>query len=430
MGSLYSVLNNYAASISIDTLRVTQKTGGYPAQIVLYRTAANGTVFYRLNPPTQPLINDPTVDSLTYFDLIGDGVLIGNAQLYTTGGEVENIGAPAFEYLADYKNRLLGIPSENTTSFWFSKQVIPGSPVEFSDVFVWNVTQKGGKLTALAQMDDKLILLKSSIILAMAGDGPSSNSQNDDFTEAQLICADVGCTDPKSVILTPNGLMFKGLKGFYLLDRSLQTHYIGAAVEAFNGASVTSAQLIPQTTQIRFSLAGTDKYALVYDYFVNEWSIFTNHSVADACTYKDLYTYLSPDGKVMQETPGQFTDNGSFVPLSLTTSWISMAGLQGFQRIWRFLVLGEYKSPHSLNVGIAYDFDSAITQTDSVLVASSPGVYQYRIHLARQKCEAIQISLSDSQSTPFGEGLSLTALGLEVGIKRGLNKLGSSKSSG
>lgn len=109
-----------------------------------------------------------------------------------------------------------------------------------------------------------------------------------------------------------------------------------------------------------------------------------------------------------------------------------MAGIQGFQRIYKALLVGDYKSPHTLNCELTYDFVSTVAQTITVPVASAPsGVpYQYRLFPSRQKCEAMQFTLYDTQSPTYGEGLSLSALSFEVGIKRGLNKVSESQSYG
>src|SRR6185437_12680034 len=111
---------------------------------------------------------------------------------------------------------------------------------------------------------------------------------------------------------------------------------------------------IPNTTQVRFTLDnGT---ALVYDYFFEQWSVYTNISAVDACIFDSNFTYIQSGGSIFTEDQSVFTDNGSFIQLSLTTSWLSFAGVQGFQRVKQLLILGSYKSPHTLQVNVASDF--------------------------------------------------------------------------
>lgn len=416
-----------SAKITFPTLRITEKVG-FPVAIEVYRTEANGNVFYKTNQTT--IINDTSIDSVEFVDTTSDRNLIGNELLYTTGDVVENIGPPASDYIFNYKNRVILIPSENKSQAWFSKPVLPGTPIEFSDTFTLNVSELDRDLVCGSQMDDKLVFFKQNSIFFTNGDGPNNTGAQNDFGDPQALPTDVGCVDPKSVILMPKGLMFKSNKGIYLLDRSLSVNYIGDRVEDYNQYSVTSANLIEDFNQIRFSLSGTSAI-LVFDYYSNNWYVFDSLSAVDAVIYRGNYTYIQSNGAVLTEQAGLFTDNGAHIPISLRTAWVSLAGIQGFQRAYELLVLGDYASPHTLSISVAYDFENTYTQTVSIPVSTAPsGKYQYRVKLNRQKCQTVQLTLSESQSSPFGEGLSLSAFSMIVGAKRGLDKKGQAKNYG
>jgi hypothetical protein len=91
------------------------------------------------------------------------------------------------------------------------------------------------------------------------------------------------------------------------------------------------------------------------------------------------------------------------------------------------MVLGEYKSPHTLTFQVAHDF-AAASQTTVIPSTVSPGLYQYKVYLTRQKSQAVQFILQESQAGPtYGEGLSISAVSLEVGVKKGLNTLPAGK---
>lgn len=451
--------NASQAVLTIPTLRITAKKD---AIIVIYRTQANGTVYYRLNSPIAPLYNNTTTDTVTYTDNASDASIAANEQLYTTGGEVNNSAPPASSIIGEFKNRIILIPSEDPTSFWYSKQVIPGSPVEFSDVFVQNIGTDDGPITAFIQMDSNGIFFKEHSIFYISGDGPSPSGENNDFSQALSIAADVGCISSESLILMPMGIIFKSHKGIYLLSRGLSVQYIGSDVEKYNDNTITSAQLISHTNQIRFTL--DNSIVLVYDYFVSQWSVFTNINTISSIITNNTFTYVQPDGLVLQESPGIFNDNGAFIKLRVVTSWLSLAGIQGFQRIYKALILGQYFGPHKLLVQFAYDFNPInIQQTyidatrelsngpfgsDPVFGINSPfggeyPLYQWRIFNSNQTCQSIQITIEDipvsgpyitkqgSMSTAtYNESLSLSAISLELGMKKGLNKLAKSKSFG
>lgn len=442
--SVAIVANSSQVALTIPTLRLTSKVAPRGSVTFgIYRTQSNGTTFFRLNSVTSPLANDTTTDTVSYTDTQADAAIIGNPILYTTGGVLENIAAPASNLITTFKNRVILVPSENPLSFWPSKKVVPGAPVEFSDFLVQNVDPRGGDITAIAPLDSELILFKETSIFYVIGDGPNSTGANNDYSEAQLITTDTGCTNPRSVVVTPGGLMYQSQKGIYLLPRGLGIPtYIGADVQAYNKATVVSATLIDNTNQVRFCL--DTGVALVYDYLEGQWSVFTNHNAVDATIFQGQFTFLKPNGIVWQETPGVFTDDGAFIKLKLLTSWLSFAGLQAFQRVYKLLILGEYVSPHKLLVQIAYDFNPNSIQEDyidatSIFQAGTYGSdatygsgttyggpdqnYQFRVDMTQQKCQTIQFSIEDIQSSAFGEGLSLSALTFEVGQKQGTFKL-------
>ena len=413
------------STVTIPSLRITEKND---VNISLYRTAGNGTLFYKVNTFQTPIINDKSVNYITYTDTVSDDVLLGNEQLYTTGGEVENIAPPASNVIGAYKNRLLVVPNEDSLSFWYSKQVRTNTPIEFNDSFVQRTPEKGGSITALQQMDDKLLIFKQDFIFVMVGDGPSVSGINNDFTDPQLITADAGCNDKKSVVVLPTGVIFKSQKGFYFLDRALNVKYIGADVEAFNSYSVTSARMIETENQVRFTISSGD--TLVYDYYVEQWAVFKGINAADAVNFQDKYTYVVPSGEIRRETPSAYLDDTSFIPMKLETGWLNLAGLQGYTRIYHILLVGTYKSPHTLQVELYRDFIETPYETVTIPVLSAPTKYQYRIFPSIQKCESIKIKITELQTAPFGEGFDISAINLEVGVKRGQNRISPDESFG
>lgn len=419
------ISNTGSVVVSDYNLHLTEKMD---ARNVVYRTEANGSVLYRTSSLQNPLINVKDALLWSLVDTTSDQVLVGNDLIYTTGGVIENIAPPASDIFGSFKNRVILIPSENTLTWQFSQQAVPGTPIQFNDIFVKNIDQTGGGITAIGTIDEKLILYKGSHIFFTVGDGPTSTGANDDFIEAQLITTDSGCTNRKSVTRMPLGNMYKSEKGIYLLDRSLVVSYLGQDVAEFNNIPITSALLQAELNQVRFSLSSG--VILVYDYLVNQWSVYTNLDAIDSCIFDSYQAYVRSSGEVYLEDPAVFTDDGEFIQLYFETAWFQFAGIQGFERIYKMLVVGEYESPHTLNVITRTDFKDVDNQNVEIPVLSDPGVYQYRIFTKIQKCESMKIIMYDTQEAPYGEGLRLSAITLEVGIKQGLNKMPASKSYG
>lgn len=358
-------------TLYVPTLRLTFKLPPNPVRIVGYRWSVAQQTFYQFTSVTNPHLNNTTVDFITITDTLADSSILGNAILYTTGGVVENIAAPASIASALFKNRLFIVDAEDRNLLWYSKQVIEAVPVEMSDLFTLYVAPTSGAqgstgpITALSAMDDKLIIFKKDAIYYLTGTGPDNTGANNDFSDPVFITSSVGCANPSSIVLVPSGIMFQSDKGIWLLGRDLSTVYIGAPVESYNSNTVVSALNIPATTQARFIL--DNNVILMYDYFYNQWGTFTNKNAISATIYQGLHTYLNQFGFVFQEIPGRYLDGSDPVLMSFTTSWIHLEGIQGFQRLYFMYLLGTYYTPFTLNVGIAYNYNPSALQQVNVM---------------------------------------------------------------
>jgi hypothetical protein len=203
--------------------------------------------------------------------------------------------------------------------------------------------------------------------------------------------------------------------------------YIGADVEAFNSYSVTSAKMIETENQVRFTISSGD--CLVYDYYVEQWAVFKDIEAADAVNFQDKYTYIVPSGEIRRES-SSYLDDTSFIPMAFETGWLNLAGLQGYIRIYHILIVGTYKSPHTLKIELYRDFIDTPYETVNIPVLTAPTKYQYRVFPSIQKCESIKIKITELQSAPYGEGFDISAINLEVGVKRGQNRISPDESFG
>lgn len=445
----YPITTTTASStntIYVPTLRLTYKLSPNPVRIVGYRWSVAQQVYYQFTSITSPVVNDPTVDYVTITDAAADSAILGQTLLYTTGGVIENIAAPALTATALFKNRLFGIDAEDQNLLWYSKQVIQNVPVEMSDLLtVYAAPTSGaqgstGVMKAISSMDDKLIIFKKDAIYYLTGNGPDNTGANNDFSDPVFITSSVGCANPNSIVLMPSGLMFQSDKGIWILGRDLSTNYIGAPVEAYNANTVMSAQVIPATNEVRFVL--DNNITLMFDYYYSQWSTHSNIYAISSTLHQSAQTYLNSYGEVYQESLNTYLDGSMPVLLSLTTSWINVAGIQGYERFYEMYILGSYITPFKLNVQMAYDYNpsashNVIVSPDNYAAVyggeaqwgsggpwGGPGnVFEARVFPDKQKCESFQITINEiydpSFSVPAGEGLTLSGLNLTVGVKKG-----------
>lgn len=437
------------ATLTIPYLRLTSKCsqqGRADAVVVIFRsTADQASVFYRLTEIT----NDIESDTITYVDDNSDASGLSSREvLYTTGGVLENTAPTSCKVALNHKNRVFLAGLENVGQISYSKEIVEGEGVTFSDTFVMNASKSKGGVTALGPLDDKLVIFKKDSILGVVGDGPLDTGAQNDFSKPQQVASDVGCSNQDSILLTPAGLMFQSDKGIYILTRDLSSAYIGAPVEEFNSYTITSSNLVEDVNEARFTTANGP--TLVYNYQFDQWSIFTNYEAQHAINALDSYLHLKSDGRIMKEDTG-YTDNGSRIAMAIETSWLALNGLQGYQRIYQYEFLGDFVSDHVTRVKLAYDYEDFFTQTvyfnvgesllletygedatygtSSVYGGSGSTVYQFNSKPRRQKCGAIKFRLEDLDTlTANGGGsFNLVSLALTVGIKDGLNKYSKSR---
>ena len=432
-----------SVTIVVPTLRITDVTA--PVHIAIYRTTNLGTTFYRLTPIASATVNDQTVDSITFLDNAADSAITSAELLYTTGGVLE-AGAPyPVNVLATYRNRVFaGVNLGGFSGLSYTVITPLGEAPYFSRVLTIILDPRGGDVTGLGVLDDKLIIFKESAIFAIAGDGPTNTGAQNDLGDPVLIATDVGCSKAASIVSTAQGIMFQSPKGLYLLDRSMSVRYFGDNVEAYNATPMSGVAMVPNTNQVRWTTATGP--ALVYDYLFDQWATFTSHEAVDCDVWRGEFVFVRSNGEVHVENRAIWTDNGgtAYIKLRLVTSWLQTAGIQGFQRAQRAYVVGDYRGAHKLRVRVAFDFNPVFTQDvtydattalagttygsdptygASAVYGGTSQPYQFGLHLERQKCMAVRVSVEDVQSSGYNEGVAINAITLLVGVKKGLNKV-------
>lgn len=442
--------SNKGVQVTIPTLRLTQKKD---VVIEVYRTEAAGSIFYLVNSVAAPFLNNKAANTVVFLDGRDDTALISGRLLYTTGGVLENIAPPSARVIATHtaSKRIILAGLENENELLYSKIAEAGQPVEFNDALRIPIDPIGGPITALASMDEKFVVFERDAIFFFSGGGPNNLGQQDSFSTPERISTDIGCLDPRSVVLTPEGLMFKSRKGIYLLDRTMGLSYVGSPVELFNNLTVTSAKVVGELNQVRFTTLDGD--CLVYNYVYKFWATFTNHRAKSAEVIDNDYYYLRLDNALYKENRTSFADAGVPIKMRLEIGWISFQTLQGYARLYRMLFLGDWRSNHNLLIKVGYDFNEAWTQ-QTTITPNTAGVdagaygdnspygspttqpyggngnpYQVRVDFKKQKCQSVKIEIEDLQASA-GEGFSISQITFQVGGKRGLFKLSKAKQFG
>jgi hypothetical protein len=453
---------DYIFTYSVPTLRLTYKIAN-PVKIQVYRWSVANQVYYETTSIIQPTLNSTTTDYVTIVDGQSDAQILGNNIIYTTGGVVEDINPPASNILSLFDTRAWLVDAEDPTLLWFSKQNIENVPVEWSDLFTFYVSPttaaqgSTGNITALCPLDDKLIIFKNNAIYYINGTGPDNTGANNGYSNPTFITSTVGCANQQSIVFMPQGLMFQSDKGIWLLGRDLSTQYIGAAVEQYTQfdvgtdtqPTVLSAINVPETNQVRFTL--DTGITLMFDYFYGQWGTFVGIPGTSSTIYQNLHTFINAEGLVYQETPNQYLDGSNPVLLSFTTSWLNLASLQGYERFRECYLLGQYLSPHSLWVKVAYDYNpspaTAVLITPQNFSSSAPSPFgvptpvgapgnleQWRIHSKQQLCQSFQITVQEvfnpAYGTLPGAGLTLSGINCNIILKKATRPIRAANAAG
>ncbi len=452
---------NDMMTVIVPALLISQKNS---ITVVLYCTLANGVTFYRLQSRQNSIATLPPAFSVVTFTNVTspDATLGANEILYTqpdqAGFVLPNLAPGPSNVLASHQNRLFLDVADAPNQYRFSQEYVPTVGLQFNDALGGTVDVSAGGIVGMSPLDEKLIIFGRRKPFAVFGTGPTPSGGFSNYSAPQEIPSDVGCTEPLSILRIPNGVMFKSAKGWYLLGRDLQVRYIGDGVKAYDGNDVTSAVLLEDQQECRFSSSSGTQ--LIYDYLKDQWSTtvyrvsngaspVTTLAIASAVWWATggYYASISRVNGLNKDVPGLFTDApaGATTTLPIITTgrsaWLKLSVLNGYQRVRWLYISGTYGAAgadSSFTVDVNYDYaDTGAPGAYSFNVASTAAIRQFatapfaiRSKLRRQKCEAIAFTFTDTPTAAHPEGVSLQGITLNIGIKRGTSKLPAAQSVG
>jgi len=364
--------------------------------------------------------NDPTASTVTFVDTTTDAVAALSSTFYQDSGELENTAPPAGHILASGNGRVFvagfaDLPNEIQAS----KVRIPGRALEFSDFLPRIVVpEAGGPITAIAVMNETLLVFKETRIYRVRGEGPN-NTGFGEFLTPELISADTGTAIARSVVVTPMGVMFEGVKGKMIVDQGFQVGYIGAPLEKLSApGTCIGATLVPAMQQVRFSYSGTTH---VWDYYHRQWYVFTHASEGPTCLWNDLHVAL--DGGVVYDNSAVFLDVVDSYTMELTLSFVtSTQTRRGDVQVRSIGLTGVSLAAHYLSVYARFDLGATIETVVETAVVGA-GVLEPIWRLAHQRCSSIEITIRDAQLDVYGvdvvqatAGMKLNELAFDFGV--------------
>ena len=221
-------------------------------------------------------------------------------------------------------------------------------------------------------------------------------------------------------------------------------------VEEYNGQTVTSANLIPDLNEVRFTTS--DGLLLTYNYYFGKWNTASNLKSNSSVLWKNKHVLLKTNGDIFAQNQSIFKDASAGYGMVLESGWISFGSLSSFKRVYELLFMGTYKSAHRVRVKVAYDNDPSWIHSgvydptaefpvemygddspfgeSGTVYGGAPIDYAIRVRLKRQKCSSIKFrfeELTESATTGTHEALTISDVGLLVGMKKGAVKKGQTR---
>jgi len=283
----------------------------------------------------------------------------------------------------------------------------------------------------MESLDSALVVFKSEDIYSIQGQGPDDTGANTTYGNPSSIQSNVGCVEAESVVRCPLGIFFRGRRGLYLLDRSLQVKYVGKPIEeALASVTITDAIYWEKDSQVRFF---TSAGVFVYDLINESWSTFTYPvTLVKACTVNSELYMIDSDQDLYRESG--YLDNGAFVSMSFQTAYFRpQQGLrQAWQRFRRVSLQGLETTPVNVTVTLMRDYIDSVTDprswTDAEIAATyRPSNPQLQIHPTVQKMQALSVKFQDSAPTTAsmgtGQGWRLQSISCKVAAARGEAKI-------
>src|SRR6185312_15456361 len=363
---------NRAISIVQNTLKLT----GRPGQVAIefYRVKNAGDTQLTLSL-LKVIANDETAATVNTTDGSSDASMATAMPIYTTGGVLEN-GPPVTPLaLAVYNQQLAAVLADDPTLIQISLPLTDfdgeGWPIfDNAQVSAVRIEDAHGPLVGLAGMDDKLLAFKADAVYALAGQGPDITG-NGSWPVPAFVCIGTGCSQPRSILETPDGVIFRstsGRAGYYLVNRGLSLEYIGAPAQAYLGDTIVDAVYVASKSRAMFFTAQGRTH--VYDQALSAkvgqpmWTTFTSQAAAAAGLFNGLPIYQQAGQtafSVLAEdaTGSVWDENGTPNDEYVVTPWLSLASLKGYLRFYKVQGLGQTIAAHLLTVTMWVDFDDS-----------------------------------------------------------------------
>ena len=412
----------------------------------LYRTGTDGINFHLLR---EWIPNDNTE---TFVDNTPNADVDVGELLYTTGGALDSELAPPLSSITTFRNRLVGVRSDSPRELLFTTETEDATIPRWNVVLQARVDNSGGDPVAVAQMDDKLLVLQEDQICMITGEGPDGTGAGA-FSLPEVVARNAGVTaaNRNSVVEVGGlGVFFRHRTGIKMLQRDLQLNDIGLPIQRTLGnTDVINARFLPSLHQVWFILnpaQSANPPILVYDTRYGRWSSYTAAwgsapiDVAEVNGKVYILDAYGADGgtaNLYQVVVGSWVDKHdgtteTYFPRVLDQPWFRGAGRDGEMRLRRVGLVGQVRDAADQSIVTvdvftqqpelrhAKNAETADNTYTFPHVAYPAGGLRLVARLVTQRCSALRLRITDhAPESPVGsvdhESPRWTAIAYEFG---------------
>lgn len=425
----------------------------------LYRTLSGGTQYYLCStsavPNTSPqsLLKGASFYAAT--DDMSDATLSTQPLMWrqpgTLGGALDRYPGPSGHVACQHKDRTF-VADPIGHKVYYSSFFVDGEGAWFNAAFSIFVHGGNGPITAMASMDGRLFIFKRDAIFIVDGDGPPENGGSGmEFSPPAKIASEYGCLDQRSLVVTPDGIMYRSARGIEILTRSLQVKWVGERVQnTVSTYPITKSAVLDDSGRVRFILASKVSSAealtdspgveVVYDTSNDCWSTsryWVKGTYGDvpqtSCVY-DLPSSgrqiaMASEDAVYRFNHTVFLDSSNYVPWTIETGWIRPSGVQGRFRFHDAMFLGRRYGNHKLKMSLAYDFNDYSQHRTWEPPSNKENLEEYDLQPNRTQPVSFRLRVQDLQygsETP-DQSVDLLGICFFISPKAGVQQVAESK---
>lgn len=437
----------------------------------IYATTGNGSIFYRITPNSgAPASWDTSNTFHIVFNFTGgtDLAIAKRQILYTLGGVKPIRQAPAHRFGARGNGRVILGGLFDPRLVEVSRFERQNQPTEFTrdDTFRTLLPER---CTGLAFLDGNFVAFTRRAIYLISGASLPDDKGSPALSNPVRLPSTVGCIDWRSVVETPDGIVFQSERGVYVLPRGFgQPVLISAQVQDdLRGRRVISAcavadpgseyQLAGASAPVTPSDRATGQHLLVLSVCAPDQ--FTDADAGKLLVYDlERHAWLSTDdtgagsslgalvanlgGKlaiasrsqstpdIRKEAPNSWDTEASSLPMRLSLADLRPFGILTQGGMLRVQVLGEIRSDRAkLSATVCFEGEySKAKALTPLTIRGTPGdKFVAEWSLPARRVAALGIDLEVTDGGVAGEGLSLQAVGVELLPPKGRSNVGAAR---